>query len=252
METTLFIFAVILGLVIGSFLNVCIYRIPRDESIVFPPSHCTNCGYRLRWYDLIPVVSYIFLRGKCRSCGEKISMLYPSIELFTGIMFGFLYLKFGYSLEFFKYAVMICFLIVIGVIDYMTTDVYFSITVTGVIFGAIFIVLEKIYLNKPIIHAILGGLIAAGVIAAIVYLTKAMGEGDIEICFLSGLFLGYKYSFLMLLFSFIIGGIIGAILIILKIKDRKDYIPFGPFISLSTILVVFFGDKLLNWYLGLF
>ncbi|MBZ4662427.1 MAG: peptidase [Caloramator sp.] len=135
METTYFIFSIIFGLIIGSFLNVCIYRIPREESIAYPPSHCTNCGYRLRWYDLIPVISYILLKGRCRSCRQRISIIYPIIEIMTATLFGLLYLKFGISISFFKYAVLFCFLIVIGTIDYLTQDVYFNTTLTGILFG---------------------------------------------------------------------------------------------------------------------
>lgn len=252
METTYFIFSIIFGLIIGSFLNVCIYRIPREESIAFPPSHCTNCGYKLRWYDLIPVISYVLLKGRCRSCGQKISIIYPAIEIITAILFGVLYLKFGISIAFFKYAVLFCFLIVIGTIDFLTTDVYFNTTLTGILFGIIFVILEKYYLNVPVKNSILGGLLGTLFIGAIVFLTKAMGEGDIEICLLCGIYLGFINTFLMLFLSFIIGGVVGGLLILFKVKKRKDYIPFGPFISLATIIVVLFGDSIINWYISLF
>lgn len=252
METIYLIYSVILGLVIGSFLNVCIYRIPREESIAFPPSHCTNCGYRLKWYDLIPLFSYLILRGKCRKCGEKISFIYPLIELITGILFGKLYLKFGFTIEFFKYATLFSVMIVIGMIDYFTTDVYFKTIVFGTIAGAIFILLEKLYYNNWILTYVFGALLGAGIIWLIFIITKAMGEGDIEICFVAGLFLGFKLTSIMILMSFIFGGFIGVILIVLKIKDRKDYIPFGPFIALSTIVTILYGDVILKWYSSLF
>lgn len=252
METTYFIFSIIFGLIVGSFLNVCIYRIPREESIAYPPSHCTNCGYKLRWYDLIPVISYILLKGRCRSCRQRISIIYPIIEIMTATLFGLLYLKFGISISFFKYAVLFCFLIVIGTIDYLTQDVYFNTTLTGILFGIFFVILEKYYLNIPLKNSILGGLLGALFIGAIVFLTKAMGEGDIEICLLCGIYLGFINTFLMLLLSFIIGGVVGVLLILFKVKGRKDYIPFGPFISLATIIVVLFGDLIFNWYISLF
>lgn len=252
METFYFIYSVILGLVIGSFLNVCIYRIPREESIAYPPSHCTNCGYRLKWYDLIPLFSYLFLGGKCRKCGDKISFIYPFIELATGLLFGILYLKFGLTFEFFKYATLFAVMIVIGMIDYFTTDVYFKTIVFGTIMGVIFVLIEKLYNNNPILTYIFGALLGAGIIWVIFIITKAMGEGDIEICFVAGLFLGFKLTSIMILLSFIIGGFIGVILIALKIKDRKDYIPFGPFIGLATIITVLYGDIILKWYSSLF
>lgn len=251
METFYLIYSVILGLIIGSFLNVCIYRIPREESVSFPPSHCTNCGYRLRWFDLIPVISYLFLRGRCRKCGEKISLIYPVIEMLTGILFGILYLKYGFTIEFFKFASLFSVMIVIGMIDYFTTDVYFKTIVFGAILGVVFLLIEKIY-NKPSLTYIFGALLGAGVIWIIYILTKAMGEGDIEICFVAGLFLGFKLTTIMILLSFILGGFIGFVLILFKIKDRKDYIPFGPFISIATIVTVLYGEAILKWYSSLF
>lgn len=252
METLFLVYSIIFGLIIGSFLNVCIYRIPREESISYPPSHCTKCGYKLRWYDLIPVVSYILLKGRCRKCGEKISIIYPLIEVFTGLLFGVLYIKFNLSIEFFKFVSFFCIMIVIAMIDFFTTDVYFSTIVTGTIIGVTFIVIEKIYLHNKIMDNLLGAIVGAGVIWIIYIITKAMGEGDIEICFVCGLFLGLKSTILMLVLSFILGGIIGVLLIALKIKSRKDYIPFGPFIALSAIISVLFNEFIFNWYISLF
>ena len=114
------IFVLILGTIIGSFLNVCIYRIPKEESIAFPPSHCMNCGNQIKWYDLIPVLSYVFLRGKCRFCKEKVSIRYPIIELITGVVFTTLYIEYGIGFNFSKYALFSCFLIVIGMIVFDT------------------------------------------------------------------------------------------------------------------------------------
>lgn len=240
----------VLGLLIGSFLNVCIYRIPREESISYPPSHCTNCGTRIKWYDLIPVISYIFLRGKCRACKDKISIKYPIIELFAGVVFLCLYLMYGLSLDFIKYIVFVSVLIVIGIIDLNTTDVYLKTTLTGIIFGIIFVVIGN-YLGSGIMEYIYGALLGGGIISLIILITNGMGWGDAEICLMSGIFLGLKLTVVMLFFSFIIGGISGLILILLKKKSRRDYIPFGPFISISAILAVFIGERVINWYLSL-
>lgn len=143
-------------------------------------------------------------------------------------------------------------MIVIAMIDFFTTDVYFSTIVTGTIIGVTFIVIEKIYLHNKIMDNLLGAIVGAGVIWIIYIITKAMGEGDIEICFVCGLFLGLKSTILMLVLSFILGGIIGVLLIALKIKSRKDYIPFGPFIALSAIISVLFNEFIFNWYISLF
>lgn len=237
----------IYGLIIGSFLNLCIYRIPNNESISFPPSHCTSCDNRIKWYDLIPVISYVILKGRCRFCNEKISVMYPLIEAFTGIVFASLYYKYGLSFYFFKYAVFISILIVIGMIDLKTTDVYFNTIVFGTITGIAFTLLK---FNNTILSNILGAVFAAGIIALIVILTKGMGWGDVEICFVSGLYLGFRLSIIMLFLSFVLGAIIGIILIVLKRKSRKDFIPFGPFISLASIFTVFWGEKIINSYIN--
>ena len=238
----------ILGTIIGSFLSVCICRIPAGESIVYPQSHCSNCKSNIKPYDLIPIVSYVILRGKCRYCKEKISIKSPLMELFTGIMFLSLYLKYGLTLELIKYLILFSFLIVIGCIDYNTTDVYFSTTSTGIGIGILFLVINW-YLKLPVKTYFLGAIIGGIFILLIAVLTGGMGFGDVEICILSGIYIGTKLTVLMLFLSFILGGAVGAILIISKKKSRKDYIPFGPYISIATMIAVLFGEKIINWYL---
>jgi len=240
---------VIVGLIIGSFLNVCIFRIPKDESISFPPSHCTSCGTRIKPYDLVPVLSYFILGGKCRKCGEKISIRYPLIELATGITFFLIYFKFGLTIELVKFTLLSCFLIIIGMIDLDTTDVYLSTTLTGIITGLLFVIITFAS-GSSYLTFILGGILAGGVIALIIVITHGMGWGDFEICLLSGLFLGFKSSIVMLFFSFVLGGAIGVLLLLTKKKSRKDPIPFGPFIVMGTFIAMFFGEQIINWYLN--
>lgn len=242
------IYIFIISLCIGSFLNVCIYRIPKGESIVNPPSHCGNCGTRLKSLDLIPVLSYIFLKGKCRYCGEKISFRYALIELITGVLITAVYIENGLSYTFIKYSVLVILLIVIGMIDFDTTDVYFKTTLTGIILGMVFLIYGH-FLGYGIMDFIFGAAAGGGAIALIILLTRGMGWGDAEICLLCGLFLGFKLTAFMLFSSFIIGGITGILLIALKIKSRKDYIPFGPSIALGAIAAILFGDKLIQWYM---
>lgn len=244
------IYFAIIGLIIGSFLNVCIFRIPKEQSISYPPSHCMKCGERIKPYDLIPVLSYILLKGKCRNCGDKISIRYPMIELFTGIIFLTLYMKFGLTLAFFKYAVFSCFLIVIGMIDLDTTDVYQKTTISGIIAAAAFVI-AGYFFGLSIWNFILGGIIGGGVIYVIYKTTGGMGDGDAEICLLSGLFLGWKLAILMLFLSFVLGGIVGIFLLMTKKKSRKDYIPFGPYIAIGSFISVYFGMNIINWYLSI-
>ncbi|MBP2032191.1 leader peptidase (prepilin peptidase)/N-methyltransferase [Clostridium algifaecis] len=239
----------IFGTIIGSFLNVCIYRIPLQESVVYTPSHCTSCGRKIKWYDLIPVASYIVLKGKCRYCGEKISKKYPIVEFVTGILYLMLYVKFGISISIVKYITFISILIVVGIIDFNTTNVYFETTIVGLISSIIFLA-SYYYIGFPVKTYVYGGILGGGLLSLIIVITKGgMGWGDMEICFVCGMFLGLELTFVMLFLSFVIGAIAAVILILSGKKSRKDYIPFGPFIAAASVITVLLGQNILNWYL---
>ncbi|WP_234120326.1 prepilin peptidase [Clostridium hydrogenum] len=254
----IYIFIFVLGTIIGSFLNVCIFRIPLEQSIAFPPSHCMNCGKRLKWYDMFPIISWIILKGKCRYCKSKISYRYPLVEFVTGIIFLAIYLKYGYTYETIKFCFFAALIIVIGLIDRDTTDVYNSTIITGIISFILlsilnFVLFKMKFINEfSILNYILGGIIGAGFILIIILLTRGMGFGDAEICLVCGLFLGIKNIIFMLFLSVVIGGVIGVALILLGKKKRKDYIPFGPFIAISSIFTILFGSGIVNWYIGKF
>jgi len=239
---------VILGLVIGSFLNVCIYRIPKEESIAFPPSHCAKCQHNLSPVDLIPVFSYIFLRGKCKYCKEKISIRYPLIESLNGILYLIVYLKFGLTLIALKYCILVSLLIVIGMIDYDTQFVFTSTTIFGGIIASIFIVIQAVSYKSEIVDLIVGGALGFGIIGLIVLLTKGMGEGDIEIAAVCGLFLGVKGILLGLFLAIILGGIVGIIILALKLKNAKEKIAFGPCIAIGSLISMLWGVEILKFY----
>ena len=243
---------VIFGLVIGSFLNVCICRIANEESIAFPPSHCTNCGYELKAKDLIPVLSYIFLGGKCRSCKEKISIQYPIVEILNAILYIAIYLKFGFTLNLFKFCLFASLLIVIGFIDFKTKYVYNSTVVFGVVSGIIFAVLEWMETKSIPWNYIAGAFIGFGIIYLIVILTRGMGEGDIDIALICGLFLGIKGILVTLFLAIILGGIVATIILIFKLKERKAEIAFGPSLAIGGIIACLDGSRLIDIYLGLF
>lgn len=255
MESVFQIYIFILGLLIGSFLNVCIYRIPRGESISYPPSHCTTCGSKIKPYDLIPVISWIFLRGKCRKCGEKISSRYAIVELATAILFLLTYFQYGVSIYLVKYLILIPFLIVIALIDYDTMEVYTATTWLAIAMGIISLGVN-FYLGEPVSTYVYGAILGAGSITFIILMSKlilgtdGMGWGDAEICGLCGLFLGFKLTFAMMFFSFIIGGVIGVYLLRVKKKNGRSEMPFGPSIIMAAFLMIIWGDKILNWYLG--
>lgn len=243
---------VIFGLVIGSFLNVCICRIANEESIAFPPSHCTNCGYELKAKDLIPVLSYIFLGGKCRSCKEKISIQYPIVEILNAILYIAIYLKFGFTLSLFKFCLFASLLIVIGFIDFKTKYVYNSTVVFGVVSGILFAVLEWMETKSIPWNYIAGAFIGFGIIYLIVILTRGMGEGDIDIALICGLFLGIKGILVTLFLAIILGGIVATIILIFKLKERKAEIAFGPYLAIGGIIACLYGSRLIDIYLGLF
>ena len=243
---------VIFGLVIGSFLNVCICRIANEESIAFPPSHCTNCGYELKAKDLIPVLSYIFLGGKCRSCKEKISIQYPIVEILNAILYVAIYLKFGFTLNLFKFCLFASLLIVIGFIDFKTKYVYNSTVVFGVVSGILFAVLEWMETKSIPWNYIAGAFIGFGIIYLIVILTRGMGEGDIDIALICGLFLGIKGILVTLFLAIILGGIVATIILIFKLKERKAEIAFGPYLAIGGIIACLYGSRLIDIYLGLF
>lgn len=245
-----YFFVLLIGLCIGSFLNVCIFRIPREESIAFPPSHCLTCGYKLKVEDNIPVLSYIFLKGKCRSCGEKISIQYPLIELLNGILYLLVYLKYGISIDTLQYMALVSLMIVIGIIDLKTKYVFTSTTITAGIFGIAFCIINGVMNKKIPLDNIYGLLLGAVVIGLIVFITHGMGEGDIEIAAVSGLMLGFKASIFMLFVAFVLGGIGGMVVLIRRKKGLKDEIPFGPYLAIGTIAALFFGSTIVNAYLN--
>lgn len=237
----------ILGLLIGSFLNVCIYRIPKKESIILPPSHCVSCDTKLQPLDLVPIFSYLFYRGKCRYCGEGISPQYPIVELISGLIFILLFWRFGLGFSFIRYGILSSLLIIITFIDFNYQIIPDRLIVFGFIieFALKLIQMELGFFINGALGLVMGG----GLFLLIAVASKgAMGGGDIKLMAMLGFIFGIRYILLISFLSFIIGAIVSIFLLILKIKGRKDYIPFGPFIALATILAIFYGDKIIDWY----
>ncbi|MEG1255832.1 prepilin peptidase [Clostridium sp.] len=231
------------GIIIGSFLNVCIYRIPNNKSLISPPSHCGSCNTRLSWIDLIPIGSYLFLKGKCRYCGNKISKRYPLVEGLTGLLLVGVYIRYGITLSFFKYSALVLFLIVIALIDYDTSDVYSSVVYMGMAIGIIFVIAEKAMYSHNISNYFIGALIGLVVIGAIYYFTGGMGAGDIEIAVLCGLFLGWKLEIYFILISFIVGGAVAIAVMLLKKKTKDEYMPLGPSLAIGAYIVLIIGEE---------
>lgn len=246
----MFLLVTIIGLCIGSFLNVAIYRIPKEESIVYLPSHCTNCGYKLRTIDLMPIVSYLSLGGRCRCCRQKISIQYPLIELLNGIIYLLLFLKFNISIEFLFYAILSSCLIVISIIDIKTKDVYSSISIVTLIVAMVYLLSGKYFGDISLINNLLGGVIGYGLIFILASL-GAMGDGDTDIAGLCGLFVGIKGILVALFISVIIGGIVASYKLLIK-KQRKAEMAFTPCIAAGTIICILIGKELLSAQLRIF
>lgn len=246
---------IITGLLFGSFFNVCIYRIPKNESLVFPSSYCIHCNKSLVWYDLIPVISWILLKAKCRYCNNRIPVRYPIIETATAVVFLFLYFRFGFSGAFITNVILCSLLIVISVIDMDCQIIPNELIVPGTIIG---IILSLTGVSVHWTDALFGLLIGGGTyffianISQWVLKKEGMGGGDIKLMAMIGLMVGWKLTILSILLSIYLGGLIGGILLVLKIKKRDDTIPFGPIIALGTFISIVFGKDLIAWYLHLF
>lgn len=244
----------IYGLIIGSFLNVCIYRIPRGESIAWPGSHCPKCNHSLKWYDNIPIISYLMLRGKCRYCKTVISAQYPMVEALNAVIYIIMYIKCGFGADFIFYSLISSVLLAIIFIDLkemiIPDSLVLSILALSVIHKAVNYFLYSIPFD--LINSILGLLLAGGLFLAIVIISRGgMGGGDVTLIGVLGFALGVKYILLNIFLSFILGAIISIVLLAAKIKTRKDPIPFGPFIVLGFFITVLWGQVIINWYFNL-
>lgn len=257
MEYIISIYIFIVGIVFGSFFNVCIYRIPEGKSIVNPPSHCPKCNTRLKVKDLIPILSYLISGRKCRYCKEKIASRYALVELLTGILFLLIYNFYGLKIKTIYFLILVSLLLIITFID---ID-YYIIPDELIIIGCVFAIIVNIFnIGTTITDSILGGLISAGGMLVLIKLIElivkkeCMGGGDIKLFGMLGLFLGIKYGLLTIIISIYVGAIYGIIVIIYsRIKKFKynSMIPYGPFISISAIIVIMYGNEIIKWYLSL-
>lgn len=249
------------GLIAGSFVNVLIYRIPMKKSVILQPSACTSCGSRLTAPDLVPVFSYIYLKGKCRHCGAGISPRYPLTELLTAVIFSALFFRYGFSMAFFAYAFLMTVLIAVFFIDIDHRIIPNGLVITGMAGGLIFAVynmfmpLADVFGDDkwwtPFAGLIpgTGFLLLTALLGALIYKTDdAMGMGDVKLMAPIGLFLGWKLCTAALFISVAMGGIISLILMLTGIKKRKDTVAFGPFIVVGAFITVMWGWNLINWY----
>lgn len=241
---TIFLF----GIVIGSFLNVCIYRIPKKEDIVKISSHCMSCNYQLKWYDLVPLFSYIFLGGRCRKCKTKLSVQYPLIEGLNGILYVLIVAVNGLSIESLLYCFMFSALITLSVIDFRTYEIPLGINLFILALGLIRVVLDY----KNFLNYLIGFLCVSGFLYLLFIITKGrgIGGGDIKLMAVSGLMIGWKCNILALALGCIIGSVIH--LIRMKISKEDHVLALGPYLSVGIIIAALWGSDFLQWYFAAF
>lgn len=250
--STLFVF--VAGAAVGSFLNVCICRLPKDESVVFPPSRCPRCGYSIRWYDNIPLLSYLALRGRCRRCRARISPRYLLVEALNALLALLLFLRFGPTLTFLVLFLFCSALVVVTFIDLEHQIIPDEISLPGIVVGFLcsFILPWQSWLGS-LLGILLGGGSLLLVASAYHRLTgkEGMGGGDIKLLAMMGAFLGWKAVPFIIFTSSLAGSVIGISLMLIRKQDSRLAIPYGPYLAFGALLYIFYGRQLIRWYLGI-
>jgi len=246
---------VLFGLVWGSFLNVVIYRLPRGQSLMWPPSSCPQCRTRIKPYDNIPILSYILLRGRCRSCGLKISLIYPLVEAATPLCFLLLYSRFALSFHFFASCLFVSALIALCFIDLYHQTLPDEITLPGL---ALALVYSAFRLDLNLRQALIGAIAGAGFLLAIYGLywllrkKEGLGMGDVTMMLLVGAYLGWLKAFLTLLLGSFAGALVGVFLLSFRKKDLQFSLPFGTFLAPAAFVALIWGDRIISAYLSLY
>lgn len=248
------IIILIFGAIVGSFLNVCIYRLPRDKSIIVPNSYCPDCKKPIKFYDNIPILSYIILCGRCRHCNAKISIRYPIVEFITALLFLFLFKTNGLSIEFFVMIFFVSLLVVISFIDLEFQIIPDVLSIGGLIIG---LILSFFRQNFGFFDALFGVVLGGGVLFAIAFgyqlirKIEGMGGGDIKLIGMIGAYYGIKGVIFTIITGSLFGIIVGIPAMLIKGKDSKYAIPFGPFLSLGAVMYIFYGKILVVAFLNI-
>jgi leader peptidase (prepilin peptidase)/N-methyltransferase len=251
METSLIIFWGVVGACIGSFVNVCVGRLINEQSLVSPPSHCDGCQRRLAWWELVPVLSYIILRGRCRTCGARIPLQVLWVEMGCGALLAFLYWSKGLTVGFGLAAFYSYVFIVLGLIDLRTKLILNIIVYPAALLA---LVLDLLLPGPGIVSGLIGAAVGFGffLIPFLVTLGRGMGLGDAKMAALMGLALGFPLVGVGIVGGVVLGGVVAIFLLASGLKNRKEAIPFGPFLSLAGIVALIWGNGILQWYLGFF
>ena len=242
----IYIVIFLFGIVIGSFLNVCIFRIPEHETVVTERSHCMRCGYQLAWYDMVPVFSWLFLRGRCRKCKEPISPQYPIIEAANGFLYVLVFAVNDFSLQSVLYCLLMSALLVLSVIDWRTYEIPIGINIFILCLGILQVILDCTNWGDYVI-----GFLCVSIVLEVLLLLsrgRAIGGGDVKLMAAAGLLLGWE----KIILAFLLGCIIGSIIHLLRMKlSKADHVlAMGPYLSIGIAIAVLWGDALIRWYLG--
>jgi leader peptidase (prepilin peptidase)/N-methyltransferase len=249
-----YLIACLVGVCVGSFLNVCIHRLPRHESVVWPSSRCPACASRILMYDNIPILSYLLLRGRCRACRSRISLRYPIVEAANGAGYGLIVWQFGLGWSAAIYAVLFSALLVISTIDLSHQIIPDAITLPGIGLG---LLCGATVLPVGFMNSVLGVLAGGGILWVLAWVSpylfgkEGMGGGDIKLLAMIGAFLGWSPTLLTIMVGAMAGSIVGLGLISFKVMRRDQYLPFGPFLAFGAVVSMFFHSQLMSWYIGL-
>ena len=247
----IYIIVFLYGIVIGSFLNVLIYRIPKKENLVVTRSHCMSCGYQLRWFDLIPLFSFLALGGKCRKCKAKLSVQYPLIEGLNGVLYLVIFARFGLSIDSLLYCLLFSALLALSVIDFRTYEIPIGFCWFILTLGLIRVATDFTNWTE---YAI--GLVAVSLVLTIIYYgsqyffkVEAIGGGDVKLMAATGLLLGWKNNVL----AFFLGCIIGSVIHIARMKISKEdhVLAMGPYLAVGVMIAALWGNEMISWYLGM-
>ncbi len=242
--------AVLFGAIIGSFLNVCIHRLPLRESLLWPRSRCPQCAQTIAWYDNLPILSYFWLRGRCRACRRRISWRYPLVEALNAAGYGLIIWRFGFSASALVYLLLWSSLIVISFIDLDHMIIPDRITLPGIALGLV----AGTLLLPRWWDSVVGLLVGGGILYFMAWISpylfgkEGMGGGDIKLLAMIGAFLGWKPAILTIFFGGLLGAVVGVTLMGVRVITREAYLPFGPFLSLGAVVAILYGQEILTWY----
>ena len=247
LQISMYILIFLYGIVIGSFLNVVIVRVPRKESIVKVRSHCENCGYQLKWFDLIPIFSYLVLGGKCRKCKTKISAQHLILEVLNGILYVFTFFIAGFSLKTVLLCLLFSALLALSLIDFKTYEIPVGFQYVILVLAVCRTILDRANWSEHVI-----GFFAVSVVLHLMYVISkgtAIGGGDVKLMAVCGLFVGWK----LIIFAFLLGCIVGSVvhIICMKLSGESHVLAMGPYLSIGVFVAALWGNQILTWYLGI-